>query len=245
MISSGRGRLSGAAALLIVGMICSQTRVGAEAVGSPSSILKKKQWAMGLRGGSLLNRGLDNGAEASVYRLGHVRGYGLTDWLSLYGTIGWAHVAIEDASIIKRNDPSTDNSFGHNVLANAQLKGKLWQHLRTGLEWDGSMQFAYLGGRHKGKNEVRWNEWQLSTSLAKPIGRVTPYVGVKLSLIHAKTWVRQDGEVVRQLTYRQDGLIGPFIGSDIHFGTDEHAVINVEGSYLDGAEVDVAVSYLF
>jgi len=217
----------------------------AEAVGSPASILKKGKWAMGLGSGVAPERSLKGNAEALVYQFGHFRGYGLTDWLSVYGKIGLAYIAVDDASIIKASDPNSTNDFDANILSSVQLKGKLFEHKRTGLEWDGSIQYVDMRKRHKGKNEGRWHQWQFATSVAKAFDRLTPYVGVQYSFVDFTYRVRENGALIRQDRYEEDNPLGLFFGTDWRFGQSEDVILNIETSYLDGAEVNVAIAYTF
>jgi hypothetical protein len=213
----------------------------AESVGSPASILKRGRWVMGLGGGALLDRGLKGGGsgdvEATVIQGGHFRGYGLTDWLSLYGKVGGASLEAEDRG--------TSTDFGGALFLSAQVKGRLWRHVKTELEWDGSVQFVHLRSRHTDDNEGDWNEWQFATSVAKGFGRVKPYVGVKVALVDFDFTLRKGGTITQQDTYQEDGVVGAFIGSDVSFGQSENVVLNVETSYLDGAELSLAITYTF
>jgi hypothetical protein len=229
----------------VLGCVTDVAEVSAEAVGSPASILKKGQWAMGLGGGGLLSRALKGGAETTLYQLGHFRGYGLTDRLSLYGKVGGAYLEVDDASIKKVNDPSSIHRFGAAVLLAAQLKGKIWQHPKTGWEWDGSVQYVDIRARHSGDNDGSWHEWQLGTSLAKAIGRFKPYAGVKLSLVDFDFKIRQNAALLQQGSYEPEGVVEPFFGTDVYLGELEDTVMNVEFSYTDGAELTVAIVSTF
>jgi len=199
---------------------------------------------MGLDGGGLVERDLGNDATGSLFQVGHFRGYGLTNWLSLYGKIGAAYLDIDDPSIRKTNSASTKNRFGVNVLVDIQAKVKIWEHATRGWEWDGSLQYVDIRRRHKGKNEGRWHEWQFGSTVAKSFGRVKPYVGAKISLIDMHFKVRENGNLIKQGRYNDEG-IGPVVGTDIYFGEAEDVILNVETSYVNGADVSVAVSYTF
>lgn len=217
----------------------------AEAVGSPASILKKGKWVMGLSGGGLFGREFKGDAQATLYQAGHYRGYGLTDWLSIYGKIGLAYLEVDDAAIVKVNDSSTINRFGINVLSSVQLKSRLWQHKTWGLEWDGSVRYTDVRARHKNKNEARWHDWQLATSVAKSMGRLTPYAGISYSIVDVTYRVRQNGQLLKQGTYDEDLPVDLFLGMDYALGSSEDVFVNVEGSFLNGGEVNVAVQYIF
>lgn len=219
--------------------------VWAEEVGSPAGILKKGQWVMEAGGGAVLGRELKpSGSKTTMYQLGHRRGFGLTDWLSLYGKIGAAYLEVKDASIKRPSNPSSTIRFNGGMLVDVQLKSRLWRHVKTGLEWDGSLQYVYVRARHRGGNDGTWQEWVGSTSVAKSMGRLKPYLGVKYSLMSFKTKIR-DGSTLIQRTYKNDVPVGAFFGTDLYFGPSEDVILNVETSYLGGPELDMAIKYLF
>ena len=193
-----------------------------------------------------MRRGKLNGqGKVSFYQLGHFRGYGLTDRLSFYAKIGGVYLQVDDPSIKKSGNSSSTSSFGGNVLLSGQLKAKLWESANTQWEWDGSLQVVEIRARHRGRNEIRWHEWDVATSVARSFGRVKPYVGVKASLVNALFHVRKNGEVLKQGRYKLDVPVGPFLGTDVYFGEHEDVVINVETSYVSGAEVGMSMSYTF
>ena len=122
------------AVAIAVGMLCVPPVAWAEAVGSPAGVVKKGKWVMGASGGGTVARQFDNTGEATVYQAGHYRGYGLTDWLSLYGKLGVAYLQIDDPAIIKPNDSNSNNQFGANALVSVQTKARFWQRADWGLE---------------------------------------------------------------------------------------------------------------
>ncbi len=217
--------------------------VCAESVGSPSGILKKGKWSFGLGGGSVVGRDFGGGVTAVMYQAGHFRGYGLTDWLSIYGKIGVAYLEVDDPSI-KRRDGTTKHSLGGNVISGGQLKARFFENRRRDFEWDGSFQYVDIRGRHRDKNLGKWHEWLFATSLAKGFGRLKPYLGVKYSLTYLPYKIKEDNHLLGQGRYHV-GAVGPFFGTDFSFGRYEDVVLNIESSYLNGAEVDVALSYSF
>ena len=219
--------------------------VQAAAMGSPASVLKKGRWAFGLSSSVTPTRDLSDNSTAMMYQIGHVRGYGVTDWLSLYGTIGGASLTVDDPSIKKANDPSTSNSFGANVLVALQAKGKLFENKAKTWEWDGGLQYVDIRARHKNKNEARWSEWQLATSVAKSFGCFKPYLGVSYDLLAVKFRVRENGALLKQSRYENNTPVGAFLGTDVYLGSSEDVVLNVESIYLNGAEISVALSYNF
>ena len=229
----------------VVIVLCGPGVAWAEEVGSPAGILKKGQWVMEAAGGTALRRGFkSDNSTGTVYQFGHRRGFGLTDWLSLYGKIGAAYLEVNDASVKRPSHPSSKIRFNGAALVDLQLKSRFWQHVKSGLEWDGSVQYVYLRARHRGGNDGTWQEWVGATSVAKSMGRLRPYLGVKYSLTSFKTKIR-DGSTLFQRTYKNDAPVGVFFGTDLSFGPAEDVILNVETSYLSGPELDVTVKYLF
>lgn len=231
--------------MMVAASLCHATSASAEAIGSPASILKKGKWTFGLGGSALPDRDLKGDATATVYQFGHFRGYGLTDRLSIYGKIGVAYLEIEDSSIKKRTSASATNQFDANVLSSVQLKGRLFESRNKSWEWDGSLQYIDIRKRHRGKNEGRWHEWQFATSVAKSFNRLKPYLGLKYNTVNFQFKVRENNELLQQGTYKENQPIGLFMGTDVYFGRYEDVIVNVEGSYLNGTEVSVAVAYTF
>ena len=226
-------------------LLAAPAALQAEAVGSPANILKKGKWVMGLATGTVWDRTLKGGGKARLFQVGHYRGFGLTDWLSVYGKIGAAYLEVDDVTIVKARSHDPVNSFGTNVLTTVQLKTRLFEDLRRDWEWDGSLQYVDIRGGHKGKNEGRWHEYQFATSLAKGLGRLKSYAGVKVDITRFRYKVREDGNLLRHDTYRHADPIGFFAGTDLYFGHAEDVVLNIETGYLNGAQIDVGIAYTF
>lgn len=226
--------------LLIAGACGRSSPAFGEAVGSPTH-LEKGQWDMELRGSGVHERDMKSGAVVSVYGVGHRRGYGLTDRLSLYGNIGVAHLRITDGTFPK----GVGEDFGPDLLVDMQVKGILWQNARKDWTWDGSAQYVYVGAPHKRKgNKATWKEWQLATCLAKSFGPLKPYAGVKASLVSVR--YRAHGDLVSaEGTYKPDGVVGPVFGLDWLFGENQDDLLNVELSYIAGPDIAVTVTKRF
>ena len=226
--------------VLLVCCLCQSSISEAESVGSPASVLRKGQWVMGLKASGASRRVTksDLHAKAELVEGSHFRGYGVTDWLSLYAGIGVAYLRV-------KGNAATD-SFDANVALNGQVKGRIWESQRYGWEWDASAQYLYLGAPHRKKNnQGHWSEWQLASSVAKSLGPVTPYAGIKFSFVDLGFKVRKDNRITQQGTYKGDGIVSPFLGLDWCVGAAENLVVNVEGSFLNGEEVDLSVAYRF
>ena len=213
-----------------------------ESVGSPADILERGQWVMGLGGGGWWHRTMRGGARVSVFGGEHFRGYGLTNRLSLYGRIGAVDLQVQDSAF--SSNPGSSNGFGANLLASAQLKAILWQNTRRDWDWDGSAQYLFIGAPHKRSgNQANWNEWQFATTLAKSFGRFKPYAGIKLSLLSFE--YTQHGQTTQHGTYKPDGIVGPVVGMDWTVGEDRNTVLNLEGSYIHGADLNLALTRKF
>ena len=213
----------------------------AEPSGSPSRILEKGQWGMGIGGGGLWKRVMKGGAKVSVYEGSTTRGFGLMDRVSLYGKIGGAYVGNDDPSI----PTNVSNSFGTNLVLGGQMNANLWKTAKRSWEWDGSVGYLYMGAPHKRKgNQVNWSEWQFSTSIAKSLGNFKPYAGVKLSLPSISYQLRTD-KVTTHGRYQPKSIVGPLLGIDWSFGEDQTTVLNLEGSYIGGAEVNLTLTKKF
>ena len=225
---------------LLACCLCQASVSEAASVGSPTGILRKGQWVMGLKAGGASRDVTKSDLHAKAELVGgtHFRGYGLTDWLSIYAGIGAAYLRVKGNS-------ATD-SFDANVALNGQVKGRLWESERYGWEWDASAQYLYLGAPHRKKNnQGHWSEWQLASSVAKSLGPVTPYAGIKFSFVDLAFKVRKDNRITQQGTYKQDNIVSPFVGLDWYVGAAENLIVNVESSFLGGAEVDLSVAYRF
>lgn len=229
----------------VVGAVVGCAGTGhAEPIGSPAGILKKGKWVFTLGGGATLDRPLDGDATVAIIHGGHGRGYGLTDRLSLYGKIGAASVEVEDPSIQTR-DLSTTHDYGMNLLTSLQLKSKLWESQDEQWEWDGSVQYVDIRRGQKGDTEGRWHQWQVATSLARSLGRFKPYGGVVLSAVSFHYKVLENGVILKQGRYHEDGMVGLVLGTDIYAGQDQAIIVNLEGLYVESAEINVTASYRF
>ena len=238
----------GAWRLALVGMawaVGHATQVAAEPVGSPAGILKKGKWVFGLITGGFPARELDDGADTMLFQIAHYRGYGLTDWLSVYGKLGVAYLSLNDPLVVK-DGGSTTHSFGANAISGGQVKVKFFESPRHKWEWDGSLQYTDVRRRNRGtKNEVRFHDWQLATGLAKSLGKMKPYAGVKVSRSEMAFLIRQGGALLKRAEHKPDASLGFYVGADVYLGQYEDVVVNVESGYVDGAEVTVAVAHSF
>jgi hypothetical protein len=131
------------------------------------------------------------------------------------------------------------------MLVSIQVKSKIWEHPKTGWEWDGSLQYVDLRARHRTDNDGHWREWVFATSVAKSLGRFKPYLGLKYSVIDFDAKIREHGNLFVQRTYTDEDRVGLLFGTDCYFGASEDVIINVESSYLNGPELDLAIKYLF
>ncbi len=213
-------------------------------VGSPAGLLKKGQWDFSLEGAYLSERPMETAGDpnyhVNITHGYHSRGYGLSDRLTIRGRVGGTYGYIYDESIAgAQSETSMSGGMGLGV----QLQGIILKNEKYGFEWNGSGQFLFMRSHHKrnGKANVDWYEWQLSSCIAKAIGRIKPYIGVKFSTVD----LDYDDGKGNQTSYDEDGSVGPFVGTDIYLGEDRDIVINLEGSFLLGNELYGALRYKF
>ncbi len=232
-----RGWWAGGATL--VWLMGSAPSVGAEALGSPANVLRKNKWTMGVGGGGVFERALEGTAspKISFFDVGHYRGFGVTDWLTLYGKIGGGGMEFKDNT--GTFDLGSALGFGGGVRV------RFWENRDRGWEWTGSLLLTHLRARHKQKDEADWTEGQFATSVAKRFGRVTPYLGIKASIVDFDIKLRKDGLITSQAELAEDAFIGPLAGFDIAVGEYEDVAVNVEASYINGPTVDAAIQYTF
>jgi len=214
-------------------------------VGSPASLLKKGQWDFAVEGGGYLSaRPMESSGspdyEVSLWYGYHSRSYGLTDRLTITGKVGGSYGYIYDETT---PGAQIKTSLSGGLVLGAQLKGTILENKALGLEWDGSGQFLYMQSHHKrsGKANSDWYEWQVSTCVAKEIGRFKPYAGVKFSTV---TLDHDDGKG-NTTSYEEDGAFGAFVGTDIYLGQDRDIIIMLEGGFLPGIEGYTGIKYKF
>ena len=236
---------AGAVAAVACALMAPPSSLRAESVGSPAAVLGKKRWAMGAEGGALLDRGLTGAAEVTAYQAGHFRGYGITDWLSVYGSIGGAYLNVDDAAIQLTQSTSTSHSFGAGLLVSGGIRARLWESASKLWEWDGTLHYTHIRARHRSSNDGTWQDGVAATSVARSFGRLTPYAGVKCTFLNFKYKIRQNGTVLQQGTYKNDGHVGLLFGTDYVFGQQEDVVMNVETAYVNGAEITATIHYTF
>lgn len=214
-------------------------------VGSPASLLQKGQWDFGLEGGGYLSkRPMESSGsadyEASIGYGYHSRSFGLTERLTVTGKVGGSYGYIYDETTPGREGKTT---LSGGLVLGAQLKGIIFENKDSRFEWDGSAQFLYMRSHHKrsGKANADWYEWQVSTCLAKEIGRFKPYAGIKFSTVN----LDYDDGKGNKTSYDEDGSVGPFLGTDIYLGEDRDIVINLEAGFLLGTEGYLGIKYRF
>ena len=200
---------------------------------------------MGLGGGAMVKRGLKGDADVNVYQGEHVRGYGLTDRISVYGAFGGAYLSVNDASIKVPKATSSTHSFGGGFLVSGGIKAKLWESANKLWEWDSALHYSFIRARHRSDNDGTWQDWMAATSVARSFGRLKPYVGAKCTLLQLKYKIRSDGTLIQQGRYKEDGPIGVLFGTDYVFGQQEDVVLNVETSYVNGTELAATLHYTF
>ena len=215
----------------------------AASVGSPASILKKGQWVFGLEGNFLSDRALElNGSSTYELKCGqgfHMRGYGLTDRISIYGKVGFGDLEVENTSTNKIDNLHTGFAGG------LKIKGLIFEEESLGIEMGVGAQFFYLYA-HRDASDTDWLEWQLSSYVSKEIWRLKPYAGVKFSWIELDFEIKEEeGGDKRRGTYEEDDLVGLFVGTDLYFGEDKAIFLNAEAGFITGNEFTIGLNYRF
>ena len=231
-------------AIFLIILYCGRVAQAAP-VGSPASLLEKGQWDFALEGGGYISRRPMKSSGSGDYEVSigqgyHSRSYGLTERLTITGRIGGTYGYIYDKSV---SSTEQKTSLSSGLGLGIQLKGIIFENKDKGFEWDGSGQFLYMRSHHKrdGKANADWYEWQISTCLAKEIGRFKPYAGVKFSTVNLD---HDDGQG-NKTSYNEDGSVGPFVGTDIYFGRDKDVVVYLESAFLIGTESYLGIRYRF
>ena len=81
---------------------------------------------------------------------------------------------------------------------------------------------------HMGKKQqIIWDEWQLSTVISKKFWKFTPYVGMKYSFIYLIR--RENGDRHRILS--NGAPIGLVVGTDVKL--NDYLYLNSEGRFFD------------
>ena len=227
---------------LILAVWCQAHGTQAQPVGSPASLLKEGQWVFGLNSGVLQRKIGSRHAKATFFEGGHFRGYGFSDRLSLFVEVGGGGSTFKDPNF---TGPGNSDKFGGNVLLSLQVKRKLWENAGRDWEWDGSLQYTFIGTPHKQRrNQGLWYDGQMATSIAKSFGRCKPYLGVKVPF-DTFQFRRHLPSGTQTGQERWQAAVGPFLGTDVYFGENQSIVVNLETAYVKGPEVNLSLGYRF
>ena len=180
--------------------------------------------------------------------------YGVLDNLDVYVKLGIAD--FEDTNNYTYDDgsgPETgniknkgDNAFAYGIgakgtynLENDWIIGCDVQYLRHKNDYKGVGD-----GGDSLKGDVTFQEWQVAPYIAKKIGNLVPYLGVKYSDLRTeyKLTLEGDDEVETWKTEADDNF-GVFLGIDYKIA--DNWKLNFEGRFADETAISLGATYKF
>lgn len=196
------------------------------------------RWTGGLEGDFSIDRNLDNdegATDGNRYFL--TVSYGIFSWLSFDGKIGLGNVSWDRT---KGNDDisySTDFAGGYGF----RIRG--YEIEEWGIKSVVGFQHisVHPDARNQGgsKNETIIDEWQGSIVVSKDIGDFVPYLGARYGTLDFIKWTNE----INRKRIKSEENIGVIIGLD--YWLNERTKLNLEGTFFDGEELAIGISYDF
>ncbi|MFC1624448.1 hypothetical protein ACFL28_03970 [Candidatus Omnitrophota bacterium] len=216
-------------------LIFSKSIYAAPAYGTHMPEVNK--WIAGLEGSFIIDRDLDNDEGASSNdRYFLTLSYGIFSWLSFDGKIGVGNVDWD------RN--AGDNlNYSTNFAGGYGFRIKGYENEEWGVK--SAIGFQHISvhpdPKNQGgvKNESIIDEWQGSFVVSKDAGNFVPYMGARYGTLD---FIRRTNEVDRK-RITSDETFGVIVGSD--YWLNERTKLNLEGTFLDGEELAIGISYDF
>ncbi|MBI4336151.1 MAG: hypothetical protein HY589_05795 [Candidatus Omnitrophica bacterium] len=197
---------------------------------------RRGQWYIGFEGNAVFEREMNkNLGEAETNQYFYNASYGLYDWLSFDGKLGAG-----DLEFDTRETGRLDYSSGFSGAYG--LRFKIYDDEAGRLR--AIFGFHHISAHPPGEkvNEVKytaiWDEWQISLLLAKGVGRLNPYFGVKASQVFL---IRRDS---LQSDWSWNGAkdhFGVITGSNINLLKNWY--LNLEARFIDETALSAALSY--
>ena len=197
---------------------------------------KQKNIFMGLQNFNILKRNLEN-SEGKVRSMQNflLLSYGWTDWFSIDLKGGLGNIKVHPESSGEIDYPAAfagGYGFRVRVIDADKIKAVAgFQHISV------HPQDIFIGDS---KNEAILDDWQLSFLISRDFGRITPYMGIKLSrtdYIHRVDSTRK--RVMSDLTRDVGGVIG------LDIPVNERMWVNIEGQDLDSKAVALSINMSF
>jgi len=199
---------------------------------------EEKHWTCGLEGSFIIDRNLDNGeGGTNGNRYFFTCSYGIFSWLSFDGKIGLGNVDWD------RTMGNNDINYSTNFAGAYGFRIKGFENERFGIKSVAGFQHisVHPDPKNQGgnKNESIIDDWQGSVLISKDVGDLVPYLGGRYGTVD---FIRRTNEVDRKRIKSEENF-GLIIGLD--YWLNKRAKVNLEGSFLDGKEVAVGVTYDF
>ncbi len=197
-----------------------------------------KQWSShhGARTDFIFDREVKDYKTARARTYHYTLSIGLTDWLSFDGMVGLGDVTGE-----YRN--SNELKFPAHFSWGYGWRARLYKNEEYNLDWVFGFQHmsTHPQKRHalRKKYSIIWDEWQLSTVIAKDIWKLTPYCGMKYSFVYLIDTV--DGD--RHRRHSNGSPIGLIIGTDMRM--TDNIFVNVEGRFVDEKGLNAGLTYRY
>jgi hypothetical protein len=196
---------------------------------------KAGQWQAGGRADIILKRTVEDYRRASSAAYYYKCSFGFADWFCFDGLIGIGSVESE-------RNTMKDLRYPANFSGGYGWRAKLYEG--QGFSWAFGFQHV---STHPGKRrqvqgrkyEIIWDDWQLSTTVSKDIGRIRPYCGMKWSYVYLIDKI--DGDRHRRLS--SGSPIGLVAGTDLKI--TDYLYLNAEGRFFDETALNAGftVSY--
>lgn len=174
---------------------------------------------------------------------------GLLDWTDVANPLNTGQGTFSGSGKSK-----TDNAFAYGLgmkgtydLANGWLIGADAQYLRHQNDYKFSGSATYtdptmvppsFSAPLSWKGKLTIQEWQVAPYVAKKMGNLVPYFGVRYSDFRAED--KSEGEKEK---YKADDNFGVFLGTDYKLG--ENWKLNLEGRFVDETAMSVGATYRF
>lgn len=196
-----------------------------------------RHWISGLEGSFIIDRDLDNdegGTNGDRYFF--TLSYGVFSWLSFDGKIGVGDVDWDRTG-------ADDLSYRTNFAGGYGFRIRGYENQEWGVKNVVGFQHISVHPEAKNqggdKNEAIIDEWQASVIVSKDIKDLVPYLGVRYGTLD---FIKKTNEMNRK-RIKAEHNYGLIIGLD--YWLNEELKLNLEGTFFDGEEVAVSISYDF
>lgn len=162
--------------------------------------------------------------------------YGVFDWLTLDGKIGFGNVK-EKGGV----HPKVDHNYG--FAGGYGFRLKFLEDAKNNVRVVGGFQHISVHPANRNLNGDKrmaiYDDWQLSLLSSKDIGRITPFAGAKLSLGNL---IQKTNEIDRKCRPPKY-FAGAVIGCNLKLTKD--IFVSVEGHFIDETSLSSGIYYKF